>query len=69
VDERPHFLYNQAACWVAIGAITLDEAASLYAEKADYIVEMSQLFIRVKKEEDLEWAFTQAKMIYFKTFK
>lgn len=69
IGERPPFLYNQAAYWVAIGAITLDEAANLYAEKADYIVEMSQLFSRVKKEEDLEWAFTQAKMLYFKTFR
>jgi hypothetical protein len=69
IDERPHFLYNQAAYWIAIGAITLDEAASLYAEKAGYIMEMSELFNRIKKEEDLEWAFPQAKMIYFRSFR
>jgi len=68
VSDRPHFLYNQAAYWVATGAMTLDEVADLYPEKADYIVEMSQLFSRIKSENDLEWAFPQAKRIYFKNF-
>jgi len=66
VDMRPHFLYNQAAYWVAIGAITLDEAANLYPERADYIAEMSELFKRIEREEDLEWAFPEAKSIYLK---
>jgi hypothetical protein len=68
VASRAHFLYNQAAYWVAIGAITLDEAADLYPEKADYITEMSQLFNKIKNEEDLEWAFPKAKEIYLKHF-
>ena len=61
---RPDSLYNQAAYWVAIRAITLDEAADLYPEKADYIVEISELFKQIKCEEDLEWAFLEAKRIY-----
>jgi len=64
VAMRPHFLYNQAAYWVAMGAITLEEATDLYPEKIDYIVEMSQLFKKIKSEEDLEWAFPKAKRIY-----
>ena len=48
--SRPHFLYNQAAYWVAIDAITLDEALDLYPEKADYILELSLLFKKIKKE-------------------
>jgi len=64
---RPHFLYNQAAYWVAIGAITLDEAANLYPERTDYIVEMSELFRRIKSEQDLDWAFLEAKRLYLKT--
>lgn len=64
VAARPHSLYNQAAYWIAIGAITLDEAIDLYPEKADYIVEMSELFKRIKCEEDLEQAFLEAKRIY-----
>jgi len=66
VAMRPHFLYNQAAYWVTIGAITLDEATNLYPERADYIIEMSELFKRIKSEEDLEWAFPEAKGIYLK---
>jgi hypothetical protein len=68
VASRARFLYNQAAYWVSVGAITLDEAADLYAEKADYIVEMSQLFNKIKTEEDLEWAFPKAKEIYTRHF-
>jgi hypothetical protein len=68
VTSRARFLYNQAAYWVSIGAITVDEAADLYAEKADYIVEMLQLFNKIKTEEDLEWAFPKAKEIYTKHF-
>jgi hypothetical protein len=61
-------LYNQAAYWVATEAVSLDEAVNLYPEKADYIVEMSQLFSKIRNEEDLEWAFPQAKNIYFEHF-
>jgi len=68
VSMRPHFLYNQAAYWVATGAITLDEVADLYPEKADYIVQMSGLFEKIKSEEDLVWAFSEAKKIYLKNF-
>jgi len=64
VAMRPHFLYTQAAGWVAMGVITLDEATDLYPEKTDYIVEMSQLFKKIKSEEDLEWAFPKARRIY-----
>lgn len=64
VAMRPLSLYNQAAYWGAMGCITIDEAADLYPERADYIVEMSQLFKRIKCEEDLEWAFPEAKRIY-----
>ena len=67
VSSRAHFLYNQAAYWVTIGAITLDEAADLYPEKIDYLVEMSKLFSKIRNEDDLEWAFPQAKMIYFRS--
>jgi hypothetical protein len=65
---KSSILYNQAAYWVSVGAITLDEAADLYAEKADYIVEMSQLFNKIRTEEDLEWAFPKAKEIYARHF-
>lgn len=68
VDLRPHFLYNQAAYWVAIGAITLDEALKLYPEKTTYIMELLQLLKRIKSEQDLEWAFTEAKRLYLKHF-
>jgi hypothetical protein len=68
VSSRAHFLYNQAAYWVTICAITLDEAAELYPEKIDYIVQMSQLFSKISNENDLEWAFPQAKVIYIKSF-
>jgi len=68
ISARPHFLYNQAAYWVAIGAITLDEVTDLYPEKRDYIIEMSELFNRIKSEEDLEWAYPEAKGIYLKRF-
>lgn len=64
VDIRPKSLYNQAAYWVALGVISLDEAADLYPEKADYIAELSELFRRIEVEEDLEWAFPEAKRIY-----
>ena len=63
---RPHFLYNQAAYWVTIGAITLDEATNLYPEMADYIVEIAELFKKIKSEQDLEWVFPKAKGIYLK---
>jgi len=69
VSSRAHFLYSQAACWVAVGAITLDEAADAYPEKADYITEMFQLFNKIEREEDLEWAFPKAKEIYFDHFR
>ncbi|MEM2806857.1 MAG: hypothetical protein QXK86_08430 [Candidatus Bathyarchaeia archaeon] len=68
LHNRPPFLYNQAAYWVAIGAITLEEATELYPEKADYITELSQLFKKIKSEKDLEWAFPQAKALFFKHF-
>jgi DNA repair photolyase len=68
LHNRPPFLYNQAAYWVAIGAITLEEAIGLYPEKADYIIELSQLFQKIKSEKDLEWAFPQAKALFFKHF-
>jgi hypothetical protein len=68
VASRAHFLYNQAAYWITIGAITLDEAAEVYPEKINYIAEMSQLFSKIQKENDLEWAFPKAKMIYLRVF-
>jgi hypothetical protein len=68
IASRPHFFYTQASYWVAVGAITLDEAANLYPEKADFIVELSELFKRIKSEQDLAWAFPQAKSIYLKRF-
>jgi hypothetical protein len=67
-SARAPFLYTQAAYWVTIGAITLDEASDLYPEKIDFIVQMSHLFSKVANENDLEWAFPQAKMIYFRSF-
>jgi len=45
----------------------LDEAANLYPERTDYIVEMSELFRRIKSEQDLDWAFLEAKRLYLKT--
>jgi len=68
IDLRPHFLYNQAAYWVAIGAISLGEALSLYPEKADYIVGLIQLFKKIRSEEDLDWAFIEAKKLFLKHF-
>lgn len=68
VASRPDVLYTQASYWVAMGAITLDEAANLYSEKADYIVELSEMFKKIKSEQDLEWAFPKAKRIYLKRF-
>jgi hypothetical protein len=68
IASRPHFLYNQAAYWIVIGAITLDEALKLYPEKTSYIVELLQLFNKIKSEQDLEWAFTEAKRLYLKHF-
>jgi hypothetical protein len=68
VDSRAHFLYTQAAYWIAIGAVTLDEATELYPEKALYVTELSQLFNKIKNEEDLEWAFPKAKKMYFENF-
>ena len=68
ISSRPHFLYNQAAYWVAIGAVTLEEAIELYPEKANYIAELAQLFGKIKSEQDLEWAFTEAKRLYLKHF-
>jgi len=68
IDLRPHFLYNQAAYWVAIGAISLGEALSLYPEKADYILGLIQLFKKIKSEEDLDWAFIEAKKLFLKHF-
>ncbi len=49
VSSRAHFLYSQAAYWVAVGAITLDEAADVYPEKADYNTEMFQLFNNIQQ--------------------
>jgi len=68
VSLRPHFLYNQAAYWIAVGAVKLEEAVKLYPERADYIMRMADLFSRIKCEEDLEWAFPEAKRIYLKEF-
>lgn len=68
VPSRAHFLYNQAAYWITIGAVTLDEAADLYPEKIDYVAEMTQVFSRIRSENDLEWAFPQARIIYFRSF-
>jgi hypothetical protein len=65
---RPHFLYNQAAYWVAIGAISLAEALGLYPEKTDYILGLIQLFKKIKSEEDLDWAFIEAKKLFLKHF-
>lgn len=69
VDSRAHFLYNQAAYWIAIGAITLGEAIELYPEKTLYVTEMSQLLNKIKNEEDLEWAFPRAKKMYIENFR
>ena len=66
IDERPHFLYNQAAYWVAMGAVTLDEVTNLYPERADYVFQISELFKRIESEQDLEWAFPEAKSVYLK---
>ena len=66
--SRPHFLYNQAAYWVSIEAITLVEAVDLYPEKACYIMEMSQLFNMIKSEEDLKMAYSKALRIYLASF-
>ncbi len=68
ISSRPHFLYNQAAYWVVIGAITLEEAFDLYPEKANYIADLVRLFKKIKNEQDLEWAFLKAKAIYQKHF-
>jgi hypothetical protein len=65
VDQRPLMLYNQAACWVALGIISFEEAADLYPENITYIMELSELFTRIQKESDLEWAFPEAKKVYF----
>ena len=64
--KKPSFLYVQAAYWVSIGAITLDEAIELYPEKADFIIELAQIFNRINREEDLEWAFNEAREIYLR---
>ena len=64
--QRPIILYNQAACWVALGVISIDEAADLYPEKITYILDLSELFRRIEKENDLEWAFPEAKRIYLR---
>ena len=66
IDQRPIILYNQAACWVALGVISIDEAADLYPEKITYIIDLSELFRRIEKENDLEWAFPEAKRIYLR---
>ena len=67
-SRRPHFLYNQAAYWVALGAKTLDEVADLYPESIDYISEMADLMSKIEKEEDLNWVMPEAKRIYFEYF-
>jgi hypothetical protein len=67
-ETRPQFFYNQAAYWVAIGAVTLEEAIELYPEKANYIAELAQLFRKIKSEHDLEWAFPRAKTLFLKHF-
>jgi hypothetical protein len=66
--SRPHFLYNQAAYWIAIRAITLEEAVDIYPEKVNYIIDMSRLFDSIKSEEDLEWAYSKALRIYLGSF-
>jgi hypothetical protein len=40
ISSRPHFLYNQAAYWVAVGAVKLEEVLELYPERAEYIKQM-----------------------------
>jgi hypothetical protein len=67
-ETRPQFFYNQAAYWIAIGAVTLEEAIELYPEKANYIAELAQLFRKIKSEQDLEWAFIGAKNLFLKHF-
>lgn len=69
LSSRPHFLYTQAAYWISIKAITLEEAVSLYPERVLYIMELSQLFDEIKSEGDLEWAYPKALRIYFANFK
>jgi hypothetical protein len=68
LSSRPHFLYNQAAYWIAIRAITLEEAVDIYPEKANYVTDMSRLFDSIKSEEDLEWAYSKALRIYLGSF-
>jgi len=41
----------------------------VYPEKADYITEMFQLFNKIEREEDLEWAFLKAKEIHLDHFR
>jgi len=69
LSSRPHFLYTQAAYWTSIGAITLEEAVSLYPEQAVYIMELSRLFDEIKSEDDLEWAYARALKIYLANFR
>ena len=64
IAMRPMSLYNQAAYWVALEVISLDEATDLYPEMADYITELSQLFRRIESEEDLEWAYPAARRLF-----
>jgi hypothetical protein len=68
VSSRPHFLYNQAAYWVAVGAVKLEEVLELYPERAEYIKQMASIFSRIKREEDLEWAFQEARKTYLQEF-
>lgn len=69
IDDIPHVFYNQAAYWATLGIITLKEAADLYPERSAYLVEIIQLFSKIKKEDDLEWAFPRARSIYLQHFK
>lgn len=68
LSSRPHSLYTQATYWVSIEAITLEEAVSLHSERADYIMELSQLFDQIKSEDDLSWAYSKALKIFFTSF-
>jgi len=66
--SRPQFVYNQAAYWIAIGAITEEEAISAYPEKAKYIMELSDLMKRIRSEKDLDEIFLKAKKLYLENF-
>jgi len=61
---RPKSLHNQAAYWVALQIVSLDEATDLYPEMAGYIAKLSELFKRIESEEDLEWAYPATRRLF-----